>query len=71
MEIQKKNPKMSNIPVVIITADDTPKQQVLTMEMGADDYIVKPFIPEIVIRRVKNVFESKKRIGEALQEYGR
>ncbi len=71
MEMQKKNPKMSNIPVVIITADDTPKQQVLTMEMGADDYIVKPFIPEIVIRRVKNVFESKKRIGEALQEYGR
>ena len=68
MEIQKKNSKMSNIPVVIITADDTPKQQVLTMEMGADDYIVKPFIPEIVIRRVRNVFDSSKRMGETLQE---
>ena len=35
--------------------------------MGANDYVVKPFIPEVVIRRVCNVLESQKRVGEVLQ----
>ncbi len=57
----KKNaPELADIPVVIITADDTTEQQVDTMRMGADEYIVKPFIPEIVIRRVENVLDSSR-----------
>lgn len=57
----KKNaPELSDIPVVIITADDTTEQQVDTMRMGADEYIVKPFIPEIVTRRVENVLDSSR-----------
>ena len=55
MQERKNDPRILNIPVVIITADDTTEQQVLTMELGASDYIVKPFIPEIVTRRVQNV----------------
>jgi diguanylate cyclase (GGDEF)-like protein/PAS domain S-box-containing protein len=46
MQERKNDPRILNIPVVIITADDTTEQQVLTMELGASDYIVKPFIPE-------------------------
>ena len=52
MQERKNDPRILNIPVVIITADDTTEQQVLTMELGASDYIVKPFIPEIVTRRL-------------------
>lgn len=55
---KRKTPELAEIPVVIITADDTTKQQVDTMRMGADEYIVKPFIPEIVTRRVENVLDS-------------
>lgn len=55
--------------MVIITADDTTEQQVLTMELGASDYIVKPFIPEIVTRRVQNVWDSTRRKKEVLQEH--
>jgi len=55
---KRKAPELSEIPVVIITADDTTEQQVDTMRMGADEYIVKPFIPEIVTRRVENVLDS-------------
>ena len=69
MQERKKNPKLMNIPVVIITADDTTEQQVLTMELGASDYIVKPFIPEIVTRRVQNVWDSTRRKKEVLQEH--
>lgn len=69
MQIREKNPKLLNIPVVIITADDTTEQQVQTMEMGASDYIVKPFIPEIVTRRVQNVLDSTRRKKEVLQEH--
>lgn len=60
---------ITGIPVIIITADDTTKRQVETMELGADDYIVKPFIPEIAVRRVRNVLESHKRFGQILKGY--
>lgn len=69
MQERKNDPRILNIPVVIITADDTTEQQVLTMELGASDYIVKPFIPEIVTRRVQNVWDSTRRIKEVLQEH--
>lgn len=69
MQERKNDPRILNIPVVIITADDTTEQQVLTMELGASDYIVKPFIPEIVTRRVQNVWDSTRRKKEVLQEH--
>ena len=61
-------PELENVPVVIITADDTTEQQIDTMRMGADEYIVKPFIPEIVIRRVENVLDSSRSLRRVLQE---
>ncbi len=57
---KRNEPELSEIPVVIITADDTTEQQVDTMRLGADEYIVKPFIPEIVTRRVENVLDSSR-----------
>ena len=69
MQERKNDPRILNIPVLIITADDTTEQQVLTMELGASDYIVKPFIPEIVTRRVQNVWDSTRRKKEVLQEH--
>ena len=71
MQERKNDPRILNIPVVIITADDTTEQQVLTMELGASDYIVKPFIPEIVTRRVQNVWgfhKAKKRSSAGASE---
>lgn len=65
---KKTAPELSNIPVVIITADDTTEQQVDTMRMGADEYIVKPFIPEIVTRRVENVLDSSRSFRRMTQK---
>lgn len=60
LEHKRRDEEIAGIPVVIITSDDTTGRQIQALELGADDYIVKPFIPEIAIRRVSNVLESKK-----------
>lgn len=66
LEHKKSLPEISGVPVIIITADDSTKRQTQMLELGADDYIVKPFIPEIAIRRVTNVLEAAKRFGKRL-----
>lgn len=47
--------KVSDIPVIMITAKDETFDKVLGLELGADDYIVKPFEPKEVIARLKAV----------------
>lgn len=69
LEYKRGDLDIAGIPVIIITSDDTTKRQVQTLELGADDYIVKPFIPEIAIRRVTNVLESNRRFGQMLRGY--
>jgi two-component system, OmpR family, alkaline phosphatase synthesis response regulator PhoP len=51
----KKNLETRNIPIVMLTAK-TEETDVLTgLEMGADDYVTKPFSPRILAARVKAV----------------
>ena len=50
-EIRKK----SNVPIIMLTARSDTFDKVLGLEMGADDYIVKPFDPKELIARVKAV----------------
>ncbi len=59
--------QIAHIPVVVVTADDSPQQQINALSLGANDYVVKPFIPEVVIRRVCNVLASQKHVSEVLQ----
>ncbi|MGN0484441.1 MAG: EAL domain-containing protein [Lachnospiraceae bacterium] len=55
LEYRSKDARIKKIPVVVITADDSKQMQIACMRLGASDYIVKPFIPEIVVRRICNV----------------
>ncbi len=41
------------VPIIILTARDSESDQVLGLEMGADDYVVKPFSPITLIARIK------------------
>jgi len=47
--------KTSNVPVIMITAKGETFDKVLGLELGADDYIVKPFDPKELVARVKAV----------------
>lgn len=49
-EIKKKYP---DLPVIILTAKDAPTDVVHGLNLGADDYITKPFVAEILLARVK------------------
>ena len=58
MSIIKKNDKTADIPVIVITSDDSPESQMELITLGASDYIIKPFLKEIVLKRVDNVMVS-------------
>jgi two-component system response regulator VicR len=45
--------KISNVPVIMLTAKDTELDKVLGLELGADDYVTKPFSAREVVARVK------------------
>ena len=47
--------KISNIPIIMLTAKDETFDKVLGLELGADDYIVKPFDTKELVARIKAV----------------
>ncbi len=47
--------RFSNLPIIMITAKDEQEDRILGLEIGADDYITKPFHPREVMARVKAV----------------
>jgi len=58
--ILKNDPKTEGIPIIILSAKGEEADIVTGLEMGADDYITKPFSPRILIARIKAVFRRKK-----------
>ncbi len=55
MDICKELRTFSNVPVIILTARVEEIDRILGLELGADDYICKPFSPREVVARVKAV----------------
>lgn len=53
-------------PVIFLTAKDEEKDVVLGFDLGADDYIIKPFRNKELISRIKNVLRRKQNIGNDL-----
>lgn len=54
--ILKSNPQTAHLPVIMITAKAEESDRIVGLEMGADDYITKPFSPREVVARVKAIF---------------
>ena len=55
----KSNPKTKNIPVLMITARGTEADIVMGLQIGAEDYVVKPFSPKVLMARVNAVLRRK------------
>jgi two-component system, OmpR family, alkaline phosphatase synthesis response regulator PhoP len=49
----RAQPETAQLPIIVLTAKGSELDRVLGLEMGADDYIVKPFSPREVVARVK------------------
>lgn len=54
MEVGREIRKISKtVPIIMLTARDSESDQVIGLEMGADDYVTKPFSPLTLIARIK------------------
>lgn len=54
----------SHIPVLMLTALNSGDMMVKGLNTGADDYVAKPFNPEILLARISNLIESRKRLQQ-------
>lgn len=52
---RKIREEKSSVPIIMLTAKDSESDQVLGLEMGADDYVTKPFSPLALMARIKAV----------------
>jgi two-component system, OmpR family, alkaline phosphatase synthesis response regulator PhoP len=60
----KGDPTTRHIPVIILTARGEESDVVTGLEVGADDYIVKPFSPKVLIARLRAVLRRRSRVPE-------
>jgi DNA-binding response OmpR family regulator len=60
----KNDPATKNIPIVMLTAKGEEADIVTGLELGADDYITKPFSPRILLARVRAVLRRKTTVSQ-------
>jgi two-component system phosphate regulon response regulator PhoB len=58
-KVVKSDDKTKHIPIIMLTAKSEETDVVVGLQMGADDYITKPFSPKVLIARVKTVLRRK------------
>ena len=61
-DLTKEIKKNLNIPIILLTAKSEVENRILGLELGADDYIGKPFEPKELLLRIKNIIKSKNKI---------
>lgn len=64
----KSSPQTSGIPIIMLTAKAEEIDRVLGLEMGADDYVVKPFSMRELIARVKAVLRRSHKDGKTKED---
>lgn len=55
-KILKRDSRTSRIPIIMLTAKSAESDKIVGLELGADDYITKPFSPKELLARVKALF---------------
>lgn len=61
----KRSDATKDIPIIMITAKSEESDVVVGLQMGADDYITKPFSPKVLLARIKAVFRRGKQAKAA------
>jgi len=66
----KQDTKTARIPIIMLTAKAQESDKIVGLELGADDYVTKPFSPRELIARIKAVvrrFQEKEKLPESLK----
>ena len=64
LEFIKDNKSKINTPIILLTAKGETEDRVGGLEIGADDYLPKPFEPKELILRIKNILNKTKKIDQ-------
>ncbi len=71
-EVCKKIRQFSTVPIVMLTARGELMDKVVGLELGADDYLPKPFEPRELVARIQSVLRRTQNISKSqVQNYGR
>ena len=68
-DLTKEIKKSLNIPIILLTAKSEVENRILGLELGADDYIGKPFEPKELLLRIKNIIKSKNKIDLNIKHF--
>ena len=61
-ELTKEIKKNNNIPIILLTAKGEVENRIRGLELGADDYISKPFEPKELLLRIKNIVKNNNKL---------
>ena len=61
-ELTREIKKKDNVPIILLTAKGEVESRIKCLELGADDYIGKPFEPKELLLRVKNIIKKNNKI---------
>ena len=61
LDFLKENRENINTPIILLTANGEPNERIEGLEMGADDYLPKPFEPKELDLRIKNIINKTKK----------
>lgn len=64
----KNHPELKNIPVIMLTAKSEELDIVLGLEIGADDYVSKPFSPKVLFSRIKAILRRGKESEKSVKD---
>ncbi|KAA3637037.1 MAG: DNA-binding response regulator [Calditrichaeota bacterium] len=67
-KLLKTDQKTGHIPVIMLTAKDEEVDVVTGLEVGADDYITKPFSPKVLIARLRALLRRNTEKGETVKK---
>jgi DNA-binding response OmpR family regulator len=68
-KLLRRNAKTASIPIIMLTAKAAEIDRVLGLELGADDYVTKPFSPRELILRIKKRLERPKDTASQTQHF--
>jgi DNA-binding response OmpR family regulator len=64
LDVCRKVRRNSNVPIVMLTARDEEPDKLVGLELGADDYVTKPFSPKELVARIRAVFRRVEAVEE-------